>query len=566
VQPNSDPGKAAGKTLAPGTALDDVTGCGQAVLYLNGPASGHFQASLAVADTATGASTVLRMFLLAPGGGLLRTADVKAAKGAVQAVDFDVAGGVTLALEFPTPTASYLFDFKLTGLARALAATPLTGGGLPVGGAAVPASALHLDCNAALPTQSNTVSSVAISATGSLQMESCGKITVQIPPSAKGALALRFGQNDTTVYSSQPTQVGLRVLDASGHLLRKAIGLTYLGSGLQPIWVNLAGGSSATFTMDGGNTDAQLIVAGLSFLPTAVAAHHNPDRQDFGSPSGAPVPISADAVVGLCNASLGDADVTVAHRLVPRFTYLAVESCGLAELIMTNAAGTLTAKIGVSDSSSNTSISAHVVVLDQNSKPLSIKNVTAQEGQSGTEISVSISGASIVQISFTGSGSGILYDMTLSGHATLYDQVFPPSEPPVSTTGGTAIDLRTLAVSCTTVVSPNDLELIHQVALEQWSLYLQGCGSASVNIAALHGPHATFSALYGIALQDQAKVLLAHFQLTVLDAKGKTLRQATFVARAGYGPRRAAISLAGSSKLVITVLDGYVVMFALTSA
>ena len=110
------------------------------------------------------------------------------------------------------------------------------------------------------------------------------------------------------------------------------------------------------------------------------------------------------------------------------------------------------------------------------------------------------------------------------------------------------------------------MALIHQVALEQWSLYSQGCGTAFLTIASLHGPHATFSALYGIALQDQ-DVLLAHLQFTVLDAHGKAVRQSTFVARAGYGPRRAAISLVGGSQLVITGPDGKpFVVYALTTS
>jgi hypothetical protein len=563
VHPNTDPGKAAGKTLAPGTAIYDLDGCGQALLYLNDPASGHFRATLAVPDTATGASTVLRLFVLAPGGALLRTMDVQAAKGAARAVDFDVAGGVTLALTFPTQTGSYLYDLKLTGAARALAATSLTGGGLPAGGTAVPASALQLSCNATASTQMSGVSALTIPAAGSLQMEGCGKITVKIPPSALGALALRYGVNDISTYSSLPTQVGLRVLDAGGHLLRKAIGLTYLGNGLQPIWVNLAGGATATFTMDGGNTNVQLVVAGLSFLPTPVAAHHNPDRQDFGSPSGAPILVPPDAVVGICNANLGTADVTVAHRTVPRYTYMAVEGCGVAELIMTGAHGAFRTRIGVSDASIGKSITAHLVVFDQNSKPLTTVSATATQGQPGATLGASITGASIVRVTFTGNANGILYDMTLSGHATLYDRVFPPSEPPVSTAGGTVIDPRTMSVSCNVGVATQDMALIHQVALEQWSLYLNGCGAAILNVAALHGPHATFSALYGIALQDTS-VLIAHVQLAVLDAAGKTVRQATFVARAGYGPRRAAISLAGGSRLQITGPDGRLVLYALT--
>ncbi len=438
---------------------------------------------------------------------------------------------------------------------------------MPLGGVPVPASAPHLDCNAAALSQASTVSAIAISATTALELQGgCSKVTIQVAATATGALALRYGQIDSSDYSSLPTQVGLPVLDAGGHLLRKAIGLTYLGSGLQPLWVNLAGGRTVTFTMDAGNTNVNLLVAGLSFLPTAVAPHHNPDRQDFGSPNGAPVPVSPDAVVGLCNANLGTADLTVAHKLVSRDTYLAVDTCGIAELIMTDATGTFSARIGVSDDSDNKTITAHLVVLDQNSKPFSTVSVTANQGQPGVPISASISGASIVQISFTGNANGVLYDMQLSGHATLYDRVFAPSEPPVSTVGGTAVDLRALTVSCNVHPTTLDMSMIHQVALEQWSLYANGCGSATLNIVALRGPHQTFSALYGIALQDQT-VLIAHLQLAVLGAQGKTVRQAMFVARAGYGPRRAAISLAGGSRLVMTESDNKpLVVYALTSA
>ncbi len=229
VHPNTDPVKAGGTTLARGTAIQDIGGCGQAVLYLNAPPSGHFQAAFAVADTASSPSSVLRLFLLGSGGFLLRTMDVQATKGAPSRVDVDVSSGVTLALTFPTQTDSYLYDFKLTGSARALTATPLTGSGLPAGGSPVPAGALHLACNASSSTQQSTASAVVISSTGSLQMEGCGKITVQVPATAKGALALRYGLNDISNYSSLPTQVGLRVLDAAGHLLRKSIGLAYLG-------------------------------------------------------------------------------------------------------------------------------------------------------------------------------------------------------------------------------------------------------------------------------------------------------------------------------------------------
>ena len=430
----------------------------------------------------------------------------------------------------------------------------------------MPAGDVHLSCNASASTAPSTVSALVITATGSLRMEGCGTVTVQIPASAKGALALRYGLNDISNYSSLPTQVGLRVLDAAGHLLRKSIGLSFIGGGFQPIWVNLQGGRTATFTMDGGNTNVQLVVAGLSFLPAAVAPHNNPDHQEFGSPSGGPIPIAPDSVVGICNANLGTSDVLVDHQPVLRDNYLAVEGCGVAELIMTDAHGSFSAKFGVADGSNGKSMTAHLVVLDQNSKPLTSKSVTAYLGQPGVSIGASITGASIVQLTFNSNGNGVLYDLQLTGHATLYDRVFPPSEPPVSATGGTAVDPHGFVVTCNVVVATQDFELIHEVALEQWSLYVNGCGTATLNLASLHGPHGTFSAQYGVALQD-VSTLIAHLQLSVLDAKGKTVRQASFVARTGYGPRRAAISLAGGSKLQITSPDGAkLVVFALTTS
>ncbi len=572
VVPNGEPGKAAGTTLATGTAIRDVGGCGQAVLYLNDSASGHFQATFAVSDAAAGTSSVLRLFLLASGGFLLRTMDVKATKGTASHVDFDVSGGVTLALTFPTTTDSFVYGFRLTGLARALAATPLAGGVLPTGGTPVPSSDVQLACNAttlsasAVPPQT-AVSALDIKSTRLLWLAGCGKVTVQLPPAATGALALRYGLSDISAYSSLPTEAGLRVLDASGHLLRKSIGLSYLGSGFQPMWVNLQGGSTATFTMEGGNLGgAYLVVAGLSFLPNAVTPHHNPDHQEFGSPTGGSIPIAPDSVAALCNATLGTSDTSVDHQPVLRDSYVSVTGCGVAELIMTDARGSFSAKIGVADGSANKTISAHLVVLDQNSKPLTTKDVTAGLGRPGVSIGAGITGASIVEISFTGSANGVLYDLRLAGRATLYARVYPPSEPPVSTTGGTALDPRSFMVTCSVVVTTQDIELVHQVALEQWSLYVEGCGAATLNLATLRGPHGTFSAQYGIALQDFS-TLVAHLQLTVLDAKGKTLRQATFVTRAGYGPRRAAISLTGGSKLQITSPDSQkLVVFALTAS
>jgi len=232
----------------------------------------------------------------------------------------------------------------------------------------VPASAMHLDCNASVSTQQSIVSSLVISSTGSLQMEGCGKITVQVPSSAKGALALRYGVEDISNYASLPTQVTLRVLDASGHLLRKSIGLTYLGNGFQPIWSSVQGGSSVTFTMDGGNTNVQLAVAGISFLASAVAPHKNPDHQEFGSPSGGSIPIAPDASSAFATPPWALRIRRWHTNPCCATTTWPSEGCGTAELIMTDAHGSFSAKVGVADSNTDKTITAHLVVLDQNSK------------------------------------------------------------------------------------------------------------------------------------------------------------------------------------------------------
>ena len=84
-----------------------------------------------------------------------------------------------------------------------------------------------------------------------------------------------------------------------------------------------------------------------------------------------------------------------------------------------------------------------LITLDQNSHPLVKVTVSAKHGGPAATLDASIDGASLLEVqSVSGGGQGVLFDMTLTGHATLYDRVFPPSEPPVSTTGGMAVDPR----------------------------------------------------------------------------------------------------------------------------
>jgi hypothetical protein len=355
------------------------------------------------------------------------------------------------------------------------------------------------------------------------------------------------------------------VLDQGQHLLRKAVALAYLGGGLQPLWVDLKGGSSAVLSVEALGPAEWVTVSGLSILPGRYAPHPNPDHVTFGSVSGAPVVIPASGVVDICNAGLGITDTTVGHQPVYRDDYTTLTGCGTAELIMTDSHGSFHARIGVDDADTHKQdFTLSVVVLDKNSHPLRKSSVTAHAGQPAVPFSISIEGASTLWLHTDSPGHGDLFAMTLTGHAVLYDQIFAPSEPPVSALGGTPIPATSLTLACNVNAATQDTLLIHEVALEGWSLVGKGCGVATLNLATVHGT--TFSASYGITALDQTNVLIAHLQVTVLDAGGKALRTETIVARAGYGPERLSVDLHGGARLQITWLDSPMVLFALTVA
>ena len=240
------PVSAAGVPIAAGQGIYSL-GCGQAQILLNTPASGHFRAAVAVADTAPAGSTAnLQLLVLGPGGYNIHSAFVQVAKGMTKQVDVDVSGGVALAITFAQAPA-VLYHLQLTGLARTLRLVPMGGTGMPAGAIAGVQGRGPLRLQRRPRQRQSTVSGVTVPLTGTYQSVSCGSITVPLSASAGGTLALRYGTDETlTDYTSIPAEVDLRVLDASGHLLRKAIGLTYVGSGLQPIWVSTRGGSTVT--------------------------------------------------------------------------------------------------------------------------------------------------------------------------------------------------------------------------------------------------------------------------------------------------------------------------------
>src|SRR5262249_11458183 len=75
----------AAATRAAGAAVQGAHACGQSLLFLNGPASGHFTASFAVSDSdPAGTTGALRVFVLGVNGATLRTLDLTATKGQAQ--------------------------------------------------------------------------------------------------------------------------------------------------------------------------------------------------------------------------------------------------------------------------------------------------------------------------------------------------------------------------------------------------------------------------------------------------------------------------------------------------
>ena len=114
-------------------------------------------------------------------------------------------------------------------------------------------------------------------------------------------------------------------------------------------------------------------------------------------------------------------------------------------------------------------------------------------------------------------------------------------------------------------MTTQDTLLIHQAALEQWSLALGGCGCYRSTLASCAGPHHLFSALYGLAVEDQ-HLGIGHLRFSVLDANGKVVRTVSGITRTGYGPQRLAISLYGGTKLQVAGVDAPLTVFALTAA
>jgi hypothetical protein len=566
VQASSGPVTAAQTTIAAGTAVTDPDTCGQGYLFLSVPGAGHFTASAALADNATIGSAgtpALRIFVLGSNGYTSRSLDVLPAKGTASTVNLDLAGAVALAVTFPSGAQAYLFNMRLTGTAQLRRATPMSVADATTGGAPVSASRISFACNDHLSTTLRSVSHVTIPTAQAIDQATCGGVTITLPPGLGNTLTLRYGASDASDYTSVPTVFDVRVLDKAGHLLRKAVGLAFLGGGLQPIWVDVTGGATVTFAIDAGNADLE--VTDLRLLPAQYKMHPNPNHNEFGSPSGSPVSIVPDAFAIDCNAHPGADDITVNRLPVLRDTYLNGTRCGVASLIMTNAHGSFHALVGMNDSTSpETRGALKLTVLDQNGKPLFITSVQAAIGKPAVPLSAPITGGSIVKLEFAGPGLLVLYNLQLAGQATFYDRVFPPSEPPVSTPNGTVVNPLAFKVDCNAAVSTTDILLIHEAALEQWALDGQRCGTAILDLRTLHQAKATFGGRIGLAAADQ-HLKLGHVQVQVLAGNGKILRTVTLIAREGYGPRPFLISLAGAASIKLSWPDQRVIVFAMST-
>ena len=564
-QANAVAGHAAGATIPVGAAVHSTGSGGEALLYLSAPGAGHFKASFAIADddpSGLKLSTV-RLLVLGRAGFTIHFLDVSAKKGVVMPIDIEVSGGIALAIDFLTTAQSYIYTMSLTGTAKVLRPVPLTGGGMVAGATPLAASAIIYSCSANAAPATQSVSRVTIPFLGTYNLLPCGMLTVKLLPGATGTLVVRYGTNDLWNYTSVPAALAMRVLDGSGHLLRKAVGLTYSGSGLQSLWADVKGGNTVTLALVGPGPTVQVVLTGLSLINRSFVPHPNPNHEEFGSPSGSSEAIAPDALVTRCNAGVGNSDITVNQLVVIRDTYLIGTGCGVAELIMTDAHGAFHARLGVNDADiTGQAASVSLAVLDQNSHPLFHAVARASRGRPGVPVSLKLDGGSILQIQFT--GPVVLYDLTLTGHATVYNRVFASSEPPVTIPGGVAIDPRGFMLACTVQVTTSDTLLIHEAALEQWSLNGSGCGSATLDLRKLPYAHHFFGARFGIAAVNQTEGI-AHLHVAVLDAGGKAVDH-VFTARSGYGPQPLRVGLAGGVTLRLTWSDAVIVVFAMTTS
>lgn len=249
--------RAAGAAIPVGAGIQATTGCGEATLIVAVPGSGHIQARFAVDDSdTTGGSAIVRARVFGHTGYLLRaTSTVITKKDGAKPIDLDISGATAISFDFPSAPITDLYNIRLTGSARARRPASGLGNTIPAGAVPVSAASASLACNAYVATQPSMVSRVQVPAAGGIELDGCGVLTFRLPSAADGTFAVRYGTSDAVKYAAAPSVLSLRVFDAQGRLLRKAVGLSHLGGGLQPLWVSTLGGRTVTLTDEAGGSD-----------------------------------------------------------------------------------------------------------------------------------------------------------------------------------------------------------------------------------------------------------------------------------------------------------------------
>ena len=532
-----------------GTAIYGSTGCGVANLIITSPGTGHFHAMVAVPDDdTTGQTATVRVYVVTADGAGRGFVDISTSRAqGPRPIDIDVSHATAIAIDFLGSPVTLIYGPTLSGTARVLRTPATPGSSVPVGAAPVNLAAVTRSCNAYAITNPLSVTEVSIPPSGGESLTACGQLTLATP--AQGTLALRFGTEDHSPAGSTGT-VSVRVLNSKGLLLRKVFGMTALGTGLRPLWVDLHG-ASTVIVADTGN--ATVIITGLGIIPHAVPAYTISNRIIAGNTSSTGVPIDPTAFVSQCNASIGTSDTTVAHAPVFAGTYLVASSgCGTSGLILgPHANGTFHALFGVpDDTSTGPRPTVKVVVQDRTNHPLFVHTYSGQFGQAGIPVDFSVTHASVVSFAFSGT-KAILYDMRLIGDVTAFDVVYPASEPLVLTPGGVAIKPSDFTVSCNASVATTDQALVQAASLEQWALVGTACGTATLTLTGTSYPRHLFRARIGIGA-GQSPTSNVKVEFNVLNKAGKIVRHTTWSVRYGYGPLlNPGVSLAGGVALQI---------------
>ena len=135
---NGDAGKVGGTTIPAGTAVLATTGCGTAVLILDAPGQGRFQATFGVSDDDTsGKPASVDVRVVGQDGNDLRVSQFTASRGRPSRITVDVTRATAVLLRFLSEPKTFVFAPKLTGSARTLRPAVGNGGALPAGAIAV---------------------------------------------------------------------------------------------------------------------------------------------------------------------------------------------------------------------------------------------------------------------------------------------------------------------------------------------------------------------------------------------------------------------------------------------